>query len=53
VKFYIFDFFSRTTGSILTRLGPYNPWEEGIQVCTNTGDSPSPRGDNSEKIKIH
>jgi hypothetical protein len=26
---------------------------EGIQVCSNKGDSPSPRGDNSEKVKIH
>jgi hypothetical protein len=26
---------------------------EGIQVCSNEGDSPSPRGDNSERVKIH
>jgi hypothetical protein len=26
---------------------------EGIQVCSNVGDNPSPRGDNSERIKIH
>jgi hypothetical protein len=26
---------------------------KGIQVCTNEGDSPSPRGDNSGRVKIH
>jgi hypothetical protein len=26
VNFYIFDFFSRTTGPILTRLGTNHPW---------------------------
>jgi hypothetical protein len=53
VNFYIFDFFSRTTGPILIKLGTNHPWVEGIQVCSNKGDSPSPRGDNSEKVKIH
>jgi hypothetical protein len=42
VHFYIFDFFSRTTGPILTRLGTNHPWVKGIQVCSNEGDSPSP-----------
>jgi hypothetical protein len=32
VNFYIFDFFSRTTGQILTKLGTNHPWGEGIQV---------------------
>jgi hypothetical protein len=45
--------FSRTTGPILIRLGTNYPWGEGIQVCSNEGDSPSPRGDNSERINIH
>jgi hypothetical protein len=102
VNFYIFDFFSRTTGPILTRLGTNHSWVKGIQVCSNKGpgrlqrgdnhkngmgsfkslflqnhwanfnqtwhksswreriqvslkegDSPSPRGDNSERVKIH
>ena len=53
VNFYIFDFFSRTTGPILTKLGTNHPWGEGIQVCSNEGDCPSPRGDNSETVKIH
>jgi hypothetical protein len=26
---------------------------EGIQVCSNEEDNPSPRGDNSERVKIH
>jgi hypothetical protein len=30
VNFYIFDFFSRTTGQILTKLGTTHPWGEGI-----------------------
>jgi hypothetical protein len=33
VNFYIFDFFSRTTGPILTRIGTNHPWMKGIQVC--------------------
>jgi hypothetical protein len=49
VNFYIFEFFSRTTGPILTRLGTNDPWGEGIQVCSNKGDSLSPRGDNIAK----
>jgi hypothetical protein len=46
-------FFSRTTGPILTRLGTHHPWRERIQVSLKEGDSPSPRGDNSERVKIH
>jgi hypothetical protein len=26
---------------------------EGIQVCSNEGDSPNSRGDNSKRVKIH
>jgi hypothetical protein len=44
--------FSRTNVPILIKLGT-NPWVKGIQVCSNEGDSPSPRGDNSERVKIH
>jgi hypothetical protein len=50
--FFIFNFFSRTTGPILTRLGTNHPWVEGIQVCSNEGDIPSPKGDNSKRVKI-
>jgi hypothetical protein len=45
--------FSRTTGPILSRLVINHPWGKGIQVCSNEGDNPSPRGDNSERVKIH
>jgi hypothetical protein len=45
--------FSRTTESILTTLGTNHPYVEGIQVSSNEGDNPSPRGDNSERVKIH
>ena len=44
-------FFSITTGPILTRLGINHPWGKGIQV-SNKEDCPSPRGDNSETVKI-
>jgi hypothetical protein len=46
-------FFSRTTGPILTRLGSNHHWRERIQVSLKEGDSPSLRGDNSERVKIH
>jgi hypothetical protein len=45
--------FSRTTGPILTRHGTHHPWRERIQVSLKEGDIPSPRGDNSERVKIH
>jgi hypothetical protein len=45
--------FSRTTGPILTRLDTNHPWVKEIQVCTKEGDSLSPRGDNSERVKMH
>jgi hypothetical protein len=45
--------FSRTTGPILTRLGTKHPCLKGIQVCSKEWDSPSPRGDNSERVKMH
>jgi hypothetical protein len=46
-------FFSRTTGPILTTLGTNHPLVKGIQVSSKEVDSPSPRGDNSERVKIH
>jgi hypothetical protein len=38
---------------ILTRLGTNHPWRERIQVSLKEGDSPSPRVDNSERVKRH
>jgi hypothetical protein len=46
-------FFSRFTGPVLTRLGTNHPWRERIQLSLKEGDSSSPRGDNSERVKIH
>ena len=46
-------FFSRTTGPILSRLGTEHPWAKGTQNCTNEGQPPSRRGDNSKRVKIH
>jgi hypothetical protein len=43
----------RTTWSILTRPGTNHPCGKCIQVCSNEGDCPSPRGGNSKRIKIH
>jgi hypothetical protein len=41
--------FSRTTEPILTKVDTDHFLEEGIQVCSNEGDCPSPRGDNSKR----
>jgi hypothetical protein len=46
-------FFSRTIGPLLTRLGTNHPCVKEIQIYTMEGDSLSPRGDNSERVKIH
>jgi hypothetical protein len=46
-------FFSRTTGPNLTRLGTNHPCGNGIQICLIEVDIPSPRGDNSKRLKIH
>ena len=45
--------FSRTTGPISTKLGTKHPWVKEIQVCSNEGPRPFPRGDNYEIAKIH
>jgi hypothetical protein len=46
-------FFSRTRGSIFTRLGKNHPWVKGIQMCSKEGDSSFRRGDNGEGVEIH
>jgi hypothetical protein len=46
-------FFSRTTRPILTTFGTDHPKVDRIQVFSNKGNIPSPRGDNSKRIKIH
>jgi hypothetical protein len=52
VNFYIFNFFSRTTRPILTKLGTHHLLGERIQVCSNEVERPSPREDNSKRVKI-
>ena len=49
LTFHIFIFFSRTTGPMSTKLGTRHPWVKRIQVCSNEGPHPFPRGDNSKK----
>jgi hypothetical protein len=44
--------FSGATGPILTRLGAKHPRAKGIQNCTNEGQPPFPRGDDSERVNI-
>ena len=46
-------FFSRTTEPISTKLGTKHTWVKGIQVCSNDGPYPFPRGDNYKIAKIH
>ena len=43
----------KTTGPISTKFGTKHPWVDGIQICTNKGQHPSSRGDNSKIIKIY
>jgi hypothetical protein len=46
-------FFSRTIWPILTRLGTNCPWVKGIQISSKEGDSPFPKEDTSERVKVH
>ena len=46
-------FFSITTKPISTKLSTKHPWMKGIQVCSNEGPCPFPKGDNYEIVKIH
>ena len=34
-------------------LGTTHPWVKGIQICSNEGSRPFPRGDHYEIEKIH
>jgi hypothetical protein len=45
--------FSRRTGPILSRLGTNHTWGEVIEVSSNEGERHSPRGYNSERVKVH
>ena len=50
--FHIFIFFPRTTAPISTKLSTKHPLVKWIQVCSNEGLRPSPRGNNNEIAKI-
>ena len=54
-KLFTFSSSSREpcTGPVSTKLGTKHPWVKGIQVCSNEGPRPFPRGDNYEIVKIH
>jgi hypothetical protein len=39
VNFYIFDFFSRTTGQNLTRIGTNHPWGIGFKIIQEKGNT--------------
>jgi hypothetical protein len=45
--------FCGTTWPIFTKLGTNHSWVKWIQVCSNEGDSPSPKGDNSKRVKCN
>ena len=42
-NFLMFDFFSKTTGPISTKLSTKHPWVKGIPVCSNEVPRPFPR----------
>ena len=47
-------FFSKTSGMISIRIGTIKAfWIKWIQVFSNEGSCPFPRGDNNEIAKIH
>ena len=46
-------FLSRTTEPISTKLNTKHFWMKGIQVSSNEGPRPFPRGGNYEIVKIH
>ena len=46
-------FFSRTTRPISFKLETKHVWVMGVQVCSNEGPCPFPRGDNYEIAKRH
>ena len=52
VNFHIF-IFSRTTRLISLKLGTKHPWVMGVQVRSNEGPHPFPRGNNYEIAKLY
>ena len=52
-KLFTFSSSSPTTGPISTNHDTRLPWVKGIQVSSNEGPRPFPRGDNYEIAKMH
>ena len=40
-------------GQFPPNLAPKHPWVKGLQICSNEGSCPVPRGHNQEIAKIH
>ena len=49
----ILKFFFRTAVPNSTKLDTKHSWVMGIQVSSNEGPCPSPKGDNSEIVKLY
>jgi hypothetical protein len=45
--------FSRISKPNSIKFSTNYSWIKGIQVCSNEGECPSPRGDNSKRVKVH
>ena len=52
VNFYIFNFFSRTAGPIVAKLGTNHPLVKEILNCSNKGPGRLQRGDNYKNAKM-
>ena len=52
-KIFLFGLLLKNQWPILTNLGTKHPWVKGIQVYTNEGLFPFPRGDNCKIVKLH
>jgi hypothetical protein len=50
LTFHTFDFLSRSTEPILTRLCYNHRRGKGIQFCSNEGERLTPRADDSKKL---
>ena len=53
IKFSYFHLLLQNHWANFNQIGTKHPWVKGIQVCSNKGSCPFPRGDNYEKVKIH
>ena len=47
------SYFPEPLGQFQPKIGTTHSWKKGIQVYTNEGPLPFPRGDNYDKVKIY